>query len=224
MAGNVSVVPGTDQNSGNAFRGFKTVNMPVDYGSGGHYRTAVATGDIAAGAGAAAEFVQFRWTSATLLAAILDVEITGMRATTAFAAGVIDITATIARSFTVAGTGGGVATITTNNAKARTSMATTGLGELRTSTTAALGAGTKTLDAQPIGNIITHSSAGPNAATPIIGSIYLPRTKIVDPDLGDGAHPLLLAQNEGLIIRATVPATGVWNLGCQITWAEVPAY
>jgi hypothetical protein len=222
MAGTLTVRP--HRIAGNVWEADRVQAMPLDHGARGHYRMAVVTGDIAAGAGAAAEFVQFRWTSATILAAILDVEVTGMRASTAFAAGAIDITATIARSFTVAGTGGGAATITGNNGKARTSHATTALGELRTATTAALGAGTKTLDAQPIGNIITHSSAGPNAATPIIGSIYLPKTKLIDADVSDGAHPVLLAQNEGLIIRATVPATGVWNLGLSIVWAEVETY
>lgn len=220
----VAVTPASDQLSGQAVKAFKSINYPVDHGARGHYRMAVVTGDIAAGMASNGELVQFRWTSSSALAAILDVEITGMRASTAFAAGAINIEAIVARSFTAAGTGGNTATITGNNNKARTSHATTALGELRSSSTAALGAGTKTLDSQPIGNIITHSSAGPGAATPIIGSIYLPRTKIVDPDLGDGAHPILLAQNEGLIIRATVPATGVWNLGCQITWAEVDAY
>lgn len=224
MPGIIAVTPAPDQLAGQAFKGLKAAAMPLDHGAQGHFRIAGVTGDIAAGAGANSELVQFRWTHASLLAAILDVEITGMRASTAFAAGNIDIQAIIARSFTAAGTGGGTKTLTTNNNKVRTAHATTVVGEIREATTAALGAGTKTLDSNAVGNIITHSSGGPSAATPIIGSIYLPKNKLVDPDLADGAHPIVLAQNEGLIIRATVPGTGVWNLGYSIVWAEMPAF
>jgi len=60
---------------------------------------------------------------------------------------------TIAKSFSAAGTGGTAATITGNNGKMRTSMGTTLLGEARCASTAALGAGTKTLDSQAIGQI-----------------------------------------------------------------------
>ena len=34
----------------------------------------------------------------------------------------------------------------------------------------------------------------------------------------------VLSQNEGFSVRCTVPATGVWNLGVRIKWAEVAAF
>jgi len=34
----------------------------------------------------------------------------------------------------------------------------------------------------------------------------------------------LFAQNEGFVIRATVPATGVWNIGFTVKWAELAAF
>jgi hypothetical protein len=37
-------------------------------------------------------------------------------------------------------------------------------------------------------------------------------------------HPVLLAQNEGFVVRATVPATGTWQFGITVAWAEVTAY
>lgn len=204
--------------------GLHVINKPTASGALGHYRVAALTGSIGAGMASNGELVQFRWTDASKLAVIHSVRCNGIYATTAFAAGAITVFATIARSFTAAGTGGGALTLTGNNNKARTSMATTSVGEVRVSTTAALGAGTKVLDGHNVGQIITHSSAGWNSATPIIGSIYLPRTDLVVPDTSIGEHPIVLAQNEGLVIRATVPGTGVWIAGFEISWAEVTAY
>jgi hypothetical protein len=35
---------------------------------------------------------------------------------------------------------------------------------------------------------------------------------------------LLLAQNEGFVVRATVPATGTWQFGVTVVWTEVASY
>jgi len=207
-----------------AAKGAHVIGKPQDYGTLGHYQVALLSGAIGAGIGANTELLQFRWTDATRLAVIQKLTVTGIRATTAFAVGVIDLTATIARSFTVAGTGGATATLTGNNQKFRTSMGTSLVGEIRVVTTAALGAGTKTLDAHEIGRITSHSSAGVGAAAPIIGSIYLPKYDLFENDVADGEHPIVLAQNEGLIVRCTVPATGVWNIGFELKWAELAAF
>lgn len=207
-----------------AAKGLHTINKPTDYGSLGHYQFAGATGAIAAGMAANGEVLQFRWTDATRLAVISKITVTGMRATTAFAAGAIDLKATIARSFSASGTGGTAATMTGDNQALRTSMGTSLVGDLRIATTAALGAGTKTLDTQDIGFIATHSSGGTGSATPIIGNIHLPYVDLFEQDIADGEHPIVLAQNEGVVVRATVPATGVWNIGVLIKWAEVTAF
>ena len=103
-------------------------------------------------------------------------------------------------------------------------MGTSLMGEIRVVTTAALGAGTKTLDTQEIGRITTHSSGGTGSATPIIGSIFLPIYDLFEQDAADGEHPVVLAQNEGLVVRCTVPGTGIWNIGFTFKWAEVSAY
>jgi hypothetical protein len=34
------------------------------------------------------------------------------------------------------------------------------------------------------------------------------------------SYPLLFAQNEGFIIRATVPATGTWAFAVTVDWNE----
>lgn len=210
---------------GTTFRALRVTQRPIDHGALGAYKLATSTGSMAAGLAADSEILQFRWTDATRFAVITRFTLDGMWASTAFVAGQIRIVATIARSFTAAGTGGATATLTGNNLKMRTTMGTSLVSEIRVASTAALGAGTKTLDAQSIGQVQTHSAAF-GIATPVVG--------VVGPALGPyvdlvtygaaGSHPIVLAQNEGLIIRATVPGTGVWTLGMGIEWTEVTAF
>lgn len=209
---------------GTSYRALRTRNAPIDVAALGHYQISVVSGAIAAGMGALGELFQIRWTDATRLCIPLKLEITGMRATTAFAAGVIDLEAILARSWSGDGTGGTAATLTGNNQKMRTSMGSSLMGTIRFPTTAALGAGTKTFDAHAIGRITSHSSGGVGSATPIIGSIFLPKTIIFEQDMADGESPIILAQNEGLVARGTVPATGVWNIGFDFKWCEVAAF
>ena len=190
----------------------------------GHYAVAVQTGAIAAGASADSEVMQFRWDTSGKLAIITEVAVTGMRATTAFAVGVITLKATIARAYTVNGSGGTALVFggdsNVDNAALRTNMADSVVSDFRISTTAALTAGTAALEVNDIGQITTHSSGGFSAATPIIGSIYLPTTTLFRADIQNGQYPLVLASDEGFVVRATVPATGVWNLGLLVKWAE----
>jgi hypothetical protein len=202
-------------------KGLHVIVKPQDAGPYGHYRLATATGAIAAGAGADSEVFQFWWTETIRYALIQRVWLTGMRATTAFAAGAIDIKLTRATGWTAAGTGGGTVTVASPELELRPpTMGVSGVAEIRVATTAALGAGTKTLDTYNLGWIATHSSGGVGAATPIIGSIFLPTLRLFD----SPEHPLVLSENEGFVVRATVPATGVWNLGLAVSWCEVEEF
>lgn len=186
----------------------------------GHYAVAVKTGAIAAGMSDNGQLFHFRWTDTDNLALVYEISVTGMYATTAFAAGAIDIKATKVRAWTAVGSGGTALTLTTDEAQLRTNMDTSLVGDARIATTAALTTGTQTLDTQDLGIITTHSSGGVGAATPIIGSIYLPRTDLFNADLVAGEYPLVLSANEGFVVRAVVPGTGVWTLGLLVKWAE----
>lgn len=206
-----------------------TTPLPVEirgtnFGALGEFAIAETTGAIGAGAAADSPIFYARNTSTTNLAVIKEISVDGLYATTAFAAGGIAIEAFVARSFTAEnGAPGGTAlTISGNNQNLRTSMAAVGLGVIRIASTAALAAPTWTLDAQPIGRIHTHSSGGVGSATPIIGSIYMPKTELFR--AAPGEHPIVLAQDEGIAILATVPGTGVWLAGIRLKWAEVPAF
>lgn len=202
-----------------------TIAKPDPYGTLGHYQFCGMTGAIAAAMAANGELLQMRWVDATRFCVIKKVTLTGMRATTAFAAGAIDLKVTKATGWTVDGGGGSPVTVTGQELRLRSSMGLTLFSSgFRIATTGALTGGTKTLNTNDFGCIATHSSAGVGAATPIIGSIYLPMTEIYEQDQADGEHPIVLAQNEGIVVRATVPGTGVWNLGMTVKWSEVAAF
>lgn len=189
---------------------------PIDPGALGAYCISQVTGTMAAGLAAESEVLQFRWTDATRFAAITKVVFDGGGdVTTGFAATFYRFSTYVARAFSAAGTGGTAATITGNNAKLRTSFGTTLLGETRVASTAALGAGTKTLDTQAIGAATGSLTTTAGASMP--GFVMFDAT-------GGFAHPIVLAQNEGLAIKATVPATGTWTASFTICWSELTAY
>lgn len=203
--------------SGTTFRSLRTEKRPLDYGALGSYSLSMLSGTMAAGLAANSEIFQFRWTDASRICVVHEILIDGLGGSaTAFAAGFAKVDCLVARSFTAAGTGGTAATITGNNQKLRTSMGTTLLGEARCASTAALGAGTKTLDTQAIGQY--SFTVGTVASVQYLNQLAL----FSDDTYGD--HPLILAQNEGFAIRATVPATGTWQFGVTVRWTEVSAY
>jgi hypothetical protein len=151
-------------------------------------------------------------TPTTSLALIRRIKFSAWNLGTGFTAGNFLFDFLVARAFTVQDTGGGAATLTTNNAKLRTSFATT-QAAIQASTTATLSAGTRTLDANPL-----RSLAGvvANAAF----AAMLPDTEVFRQQPGE--WPLTLAgSGEGFVIQATVPATGTWTFGCAIDWDEV---
>lgn len=199
-----------------ATKAARVTPRPIDYGALGIYSLSLQTGTMGAGLAADSEIFQFRWTDATRLAVVYRVVCEGAGGITGFTAGFTKMQAFIARSFTVAGTGGSTATITGNNQKLRTSMGTTLLGEARIATTAALTAGTKTLDVQGIGAVVGSTTATAGAVLLPYAALFDANTMLV--------QPIVLAQNEGVIVRATAPATGTWTGGVSITWAELTAY
>jgi hypothetical protein len=176
------------------------------------------SGVMAAGLAANSEIIQFRFVDAAELRKlrILSVLFSAAVDGTAFTAGAATFDLVPARGFTAAGTGGGTATLTGNNGKFRTAQNQNLLGvsgEIRVATTAALTAGTKTLDAQGIASLAGGASA---AGTQII----VPTDLLQEASQADG-EPLILSHNEGFVVRATVPATGTWKFAAGILWAEL---
>lgn len=223
IQGNSGLVAEVD---GSTFRALRVAIRPADYGVLGSYSLAAVTGTIAAALAANSELVQFRWTDATRLALVRRVTVSAGQNVAATAAALLSLRLTVARAFSAAGSGGTALTITGNNAKLRTSMGTTLLAEMRVATTAALGAGTKTLDTQDIG--IVSYSVLTGAITVAISGTLVPQTDLYDGKDSD-AHPVVLAGTgggEGVVVRSGIinPATMTWALGVTVRWSEVAAY
>jgi len=188
---------------------------PIDVGSLGAFSVSHDSGIMAAGLAASANIVSFR-NSGSNLALIRKVTFTMGGLATAFTAGQATFKMFVARSFTAADTGGTSLTIAGNMSKLRTTFGSSTIGGINASATAALTAGTKTLDTTPLASL----SVGIGV---VVSTIYIPpATELWAPE--SGQHPLILGQNEGFVIQATVPATGTWVYSCRITWDEVPSY
>lgn len=196
---------------------------PFDTSGGGQYAYGGFTGILPAALGANSEIFQFRWTDATRFAVIRKIKISAAVSTTFFAAGVpVQIDLVKATAWTVQGTlGTGITPAAL--LKKRTSMASTlvASGDMRIATTAALGAGTKTLEGVSLSAI---AAPGPITAS-LNGQIIAPGTILFQNEVGDGDYPLVLAQNEGFVIRSVaVPATGTWTAAIEVQWSEVTSY
>lgn len=203
---------------------------PTPYGTLGHFAVTAITGTIAAGMAANGSIFIARWTDATRFAVIYEVALLTFRnITTAFAAGVYEFNLSVGRSWTTAPSGGTALTLTGDNQSLRTSMGASLFGSMIIATTAALTDGTTTFDSRPHGS--TYGSTG---TTPVIGKGYIPNYDAVAGGGGDGVilfqrdpgneHPIILAQNEGIAVKGTVPATGTWVAAVRMKWAEVTAF
>ena len=120
-----------------------------------------------------------------------------------------------ARSFSASDSGGTPIAITGSQNKMRTSLPTPTNLDCRISSTAALTAGTRTLDTVSLGVVGGTSDA--------VGT-SMPVTALVQHDAGD--YPIVLANNEGLVITNNIAmgAAGVVNLYVNIEFAEATTY
>jgi hypothetical protein len=220
IQGNGGVIAEVD---GATFRAQRATSRPVDHGALGAYCIGLRSGIIPAALAANSEIFQFRWSDATRFCVIRKIRISAAVSTTFFAAGVpLQIDLVKATGWTAAGTGGTRASPAAL-LKRRTSMGSSlvAASDIAVATTAALGVGTKTLETLALSSLV--ASCPITAA--LDGSIIESGTILWQAEVGDGEHPLVLAQNEGFVITVpAVPATGTWTAGITIDWAEVTAY
>jgi hypothetical protein len=213
FSGTVSEVDGT------VFRAQRTTPRPIDYGTLGHYRIAQTVALVATQAVNGTLF-SFRWGDATRFCIIGKLKISVMQTAAATATIMPSFQIFLARSFSVSDSAGTALVLTGNNAKKRTSMGSSLVTDARFSAVAAgLTAGTRTLDSNPIIELATQQViTTPNA------TLYAAE---LDIGAGDGNHPIVLAQNEGFIVRGPTivfGAAGTANLLVEVSWAEVAAY
>lgn len=201
----------------------KTAQYPFDFvvgGTvGGSYQITSKSGVMAAGLAANSPIYSFRNANATALILLRRIKLTAWTTTTGFAAGVATFDLLRATSWTAADTGGVTDTITTTNGKLRTSTmnSITVLSEIRHSSTAALAAGTRTLDAQALDSINVNASTVANTVF-VLAPPYLLSRKPPE------EYPLILGPSEGVVVQATVPATGTWSWALTAEWDETLTY
>jgi len=184
---------------------------PYVGGLTGSYTIAMNTGIIAAGLASNSPIFSLRY-GGTGTAVVKSVRITAGTIVGFAANGLCRFNLFPARAFTASDTGGTSATLTGNNAKMRTSFATTAMANIQVASTGTMTAGTRTLDAQPIGNAdLTGPATG--GATISAGNNLLYAQNA-------GDYPLVLAPNEGVVLQATVPATGTWWITVVVEWDE----
>jgi hypothetical protein len=142
----------------------------------------------------------------------------GFVTTTAFtAAQTVGFALFLARNFTASDSGGTAIAFTGNNGKHRSSLGTPTSLDCRIATTAALGGGTRTLDANSIGIQAGWSGAAGTTIAPALNNL-------LSHDTGD--YPIVLAQNEGLVI-ANLTAMGAGGAGLAtvtMEFAEASAF
>ena len=129
---------------------------------------------------------------------------------------VVDFGLMVARNWTASDSGGTAIALTGNNGKHRTALGTPTSVDCRIATTAALTAGTRTLDANTLSQIGSWSA---NALASLAAM-----DNLLKHDASD--YPLVLAQNEGFIIQnqTAFGAAGVCRAYVNMEFAEVTSY
>lgn len=202
-----------------------SIAQPKAHGGLGSYSYGSITGIIPAALAADSELFQFRWdpSDTTRKAVVRKVGISAAVSTTYFAAGVpLELSLIKATAWTAAGTGGSsptpAALLKRDSGMGNSLIAA---GDIRLATTAALGAGTKTLE----GVAMNRIAAGAPITASLSGQIFAPGTMLLDAYVDAGEYPLVLADQEGFVITCpNVPATGTWKLAVNVVWDEVSAY
>jgi hypothetical protein len=142
----------------------------------------------------------------------------GFLTTTAFTtAQVVDFGLFFARSFTASDSGGTAISITGNNTKVRTSLVAPNAMDARLATTAALTAGTRTLDTNALAQIGAWSGGAGQGLVPVQNNLW---------DQYTGDQLIVLAPNEGLVIAnlTAMGAAGVVRLYVNIEFAVAGAF
>lgn len=222
VAANVAQV---SMGAGTVWTPLHTTTGPLQPGTGGAFRVSMTSGTIGAAVGANSELFQFRFvTAASRVCLVHGISVSAGANVAATAAALLSLRATVARAWTVAGSGGTRATMTGDNQNLRTTHATSEVNDIGIATTAALTAGTKTLDSQDIGGV--SYGVGTGALTTAVNLNLVPKTNLMGEFSGSLAFPLILANQEGFVVRTGIinPATMTWALTVDVAWTEVQAF
>lgn len=193
--------------------------------AGNAYRYSGFTGTIGAALAANSEVLQFRFLTGTKTKCIVrKVMFDGIGIVVIpTAVGPLGFMLKPARSWSVAGSGGTRIATTGDNLQLRQSNPASQVNDLGIATTGALTVGTKTLDANAIGQVIGGVGTGAAAPSMAVGPAIAPQPLI---DASGGGHPLVLGDQEGFAILTTHvgPAALTYVAGFTIDWIEVAAF
>lgn len=216
MAALKDAIDGTEQRIDGPFGSARVSLWPQK--AVGEYRISQLTGLLPAALAANAEIFQFRWGLATHLCAVKFIKVrfavvTGFTAAQELA---FDVVPSV--TWTVSGTGGTAVTMGANNLKKRSSYPDSKVTDMRIATTAALGAGTKVLSANPLMVGMQKTLA---AAATVQDAVFEETLDMTNS--GDG--PFVLAQNEGFSVRNSIllGAAGTVRAAISVAWAEFNA-
>lgn len=196
-------------------KALRVTNRPIISSTLGSYAVSLNSGVMAAALAANASIWGLRY-GGTNICAIEKVVFDGLGMVTGMtAAQGIGFGLFITRACTVGVSIGTAAVLTGNNGKLRTSYATTGVGNINISTTAALTAGTRTPDAQPMGALF--------GSVPITTGALLNEGVLFD--AYKVGHPIILVANEGIELQNRIlwGAGGTWTFGITVQWSEYTA-
>lgn len=202
---------GTTQEVDATFRAARVTIRPLELI--GYYSVAGVSGALT-GVAANGTVFSYRNTGSNLM--LVRRIMLGFMTTTAFTtAQALAYSLLRANSFTASDTGG-TSLFTAGQNKHRNSFTNiTSAPDIRISSTAALTAGTRTLETNSLGIVSGGSTALATGITPQV---------LLEQDTGD--YPLVLAQNEGFVITNLIAmgAAGVIQLNVSIEFAETSAF
>lgn len=217
IQGNGGVVADVD---GTAFRALKTTVRPTDHGALGQYRFSTQISLVALQA-SSGNLLSFRWTDATRFCVINFIRLECLQTAAATATIWPSYRVLVTRTYTTADTTNTAAvTLTGNNMKKRTSMGTTLVSSILKSNanSAGMTGATRTNDTDAVMELMTQQT--------ITTTNQISYTKALDFTTG-GEHPIVLAQNEGIVVvgpTTVFGAAGTATLIVDMAWAEVTAY
>lgn len=196
------------------FKTARVTQFPLDLE--GRYHFAEFTG-LMTGIAANGEIFQARWADSSHLALIKYIRISYSVITGFTAAQELAFRADQVTGWSVDGSGGTTITPSATNLKRRMSYPTSKFSALRIATTAALTAGTKTINTQAIAAAARKTMA---AAATVQDSDFACEVNF---DFEGG--PIVLAQNDGLIVRNVIAmgAAGTIRGMVSIGWEEALA-
>ena len=185
---------------------------------GGHYNLCAATGAMSALA-ASGQIFAVRWSDPSKLFILLQLAVSAV--CTAFSSGTgADLEGIKASSYSSNASGGTQITPSTVSQMSRIqTMAPSSFnstGEIRIATTTALTPGTQTLDTAGFGSTQIPATGAGGGISDV--NIYQ--------CLAFGQHPIILANNQGFVVReiTTVPASNSFRYSIQMSWVEIAAF